>query len=111
MKRGRARYEGASSNRRNIVLRAILGAALDGAEKGVLFSIEAHVCFKDRETGWCWPSVATIAKGAGISERTAHRALRVLETLSWIEKERQFNEHGQTSSRYRVTPPPVAVET
>jgi DNA-binding MarR family transcriptional regulator len=108
MKRGRARFVGEPSGRRAVVLRAICAAELDGAEKGVLYSLEAHVGYACRADGWCWPAVATIAHGAGISERTAHRALRRLEAAGWIEVVRRHDEHGQTSSRYRVTPADMA---
>jgi len=104
MTRQRWRYGVADGGRRAAVLRAICAADLDGSEKGVLYALEAHVGYADRDEGWCWPSVASIAHGAGVSERTAHRALRRLETLGWVEIVRRHNPDGQTSSRYKITP-------
>jgi DNA-binding transcriptional regulator YhcF (GntR family) len=41
--------------------------------------------------GECWPSVATIAKGAGVSESTVHRAIRELRRSGylWVTFRRQ----------------------
>lgn len=48
---------------------------LEGTAKLVLLCLAEHA---DAE-GRCWPSVARIAQRCGISERTAQRALRLLE--------------------------------
>jgi len=57
------------------------------------------------DDGWCWPSVATIARKARISERGARGILRRLEADSLLVCELS---KGRASSRYRVITDPEA---
>ena len=112
MKRGRARFSGgATSNRRGEVLRAIAKAVgLSTAERCVLFALEAHVGYDDRETGRCWPAVETIGAAAGMSERQARRVLSGLRALGWIAVEERSPRGAQITSVYVVTPPAAEAE-
>lgn len=38
------------------------------------------------DTGRCWPSVPTLMKKTGLSERTVQRSLSELESMGWVSK-------------------------
>lgn len=105
-KRGRARFsDGVAGGRRSAVLRAIAAArGLTTAERCVLAMVEAHVGYAERETGWCWPAMATIGAAAGLSERQAFRVVASLRTKHWLEVEPKIVRGEQVTSWYRVTP-------
>ena len=53
------------------------------------------------ENGCCWPSVIRLAHRARVSERTARRCLRTLESIGQIVTD--ISGNGRSSSRYRLT--------
>lgn len=103
----RAKFKGSAgaSGRRAEVLRSIAGArGLSTAERCVLFAVEAHVGFADRDTGESWPSVATIGEASGMSERNARRTIARLHELGWLRIRARSRGGAQLSSAYTVTP-------
>jgi len=74
-------------------------------EGNALLVLLALADFAD-DTGWCWPSMATIARKARVSERGARGIIRRLETDGLLISEQS---KGRTSSRYRVIVNPEAV--
>lgn len=54
--------------------------------------------YADPDGSNCWPSVATVARGMGVSERTAQRALDDLEQAGWLV--RWFRSGGSTVFRF-----------
>jgi hypothetical protein len=110
-RRLRAKFLGGASGRRAEVLRAIAAAAdLTTAERCVLFVIEAHVSYADRDTGEAWPSVATIGRCAGMSERHARRAIAQLHAAGWLRVRARLKAGAQLSSAYTVTPPEAGAD-
>lgn len=105
-KKPRARFKGGGDAGRHFaVLRAVRDATdLSTAERCMLLMIEAHVGFDYRETGWCWPAVATLGDACGLSERQAFRVLAALREKHWIEVEPKSERGCQVTSWYRVTP-------
>jgi len=110
--RGRARYEEATSGRRNAVMWAIAHAprssspgGLTNTERCALFVVETFVGFDDRNTGWCSPSVSTLAEALDLSARRTQETLRALKEKGWLAIEAHFVEGYQACNRYRVTPP------
>lgn len=102
----RAQFKGATSGRRDKVLRAIAGAVeLTQGETLILYAVEAHVGYADRETGRSWPSVATLGRAARVSERTAFRLIAQLRASGWLRVEKRTQRGAQASSWYTVTPP------
>ena len=59
------------------------------------------------QEGLCWPSMKTIARMAGCSERRAQEHIGVLEEAGWIER---IPQPGR-ANWYRVKEPPTAAET
>lgn len=53
----------------------------------------------NRDTGQCFPSVATIEKDSGVPKSTVLRALKALEKCGWIESTKR---HGAVT-HYRLT--------
>ena len=74
------------------------------AEGNALLVLLALSDFSNDE-GWCWPSMATIAKKARISERGARGIIRRLEAAGMLVCEVST---GRSSSRYRVITNPEA---
>lgn len=72
-----------------------------GAARLVLIALANHA----DATGWCWPSMATIAREARMSEDTARRAVRALELAGGLEV---HLGGGRRSNRYRLVMPPPA---
>lgn len=55
-----------------------------------------------------WPSIATIAAKAGISEKTAREWCHILARMGLIQIVERFRESGgQTSNEYQILSPPV----
>ncbi len=75
------------------------------AEGNALLVLLALADFAD-DTGWCWPSMASIARKARVSERGARGIIRRLEAAGLLISE---PSKGRTSSRYRVIVNPEAV--
>lgn len=67
----------------------------EGRERLVLLSLANHA---GRDEWECWPSVATIAREARVSVRTAQRSLRLLEEQGHIE----VAERGEPDLRVRA---------
>ncbi len=66
--------------------------------------------YRSKETGICYPSIATLARKSKRSERTVQRALRELEVFGFLIIEHYFDNsdtgHGrQTSNRYTLVIP------
>jgi hypothetical protein len=63
----------------------------------------------DRD-GESWPRLCTLAEQAATSERTAQRAIQLLEALGLLEVTTCFEEGSrrQTSNLYTLLPPPAA---
>ena len=70
------------------------------------------------ETGECWPSIATVAKYAGVSDRTVQRAMTSLVKKSWVTNSHRSDvkstiyrikiPHGcQNVTGDTLSPPPV----
>jgi len=102
----RTRFKGGASGRRAEVLRAIAAAVeLSQGETLILYAVEAHVGYADRDTGRAWPSVATLGRAARVSERTAFRLIAKLRGAGWLRVEKRSERGAQASSWYTVTPP------
>ena len=56
-----------------------------------------------RGAAGCFPSHATLAAEAGVSERTVRNALREARLRGWIDWTNQRQGRRQTSNRYRFT--------
>ncbi len=68
-------------------------------------NIVVYQYLRDRsgEKGYCWPSIATIAKDIGMSKSTVKRAINDLEKQNYIQKENRNRENGgKTSNLYRI---------
>jgi GntR family transcriptional regulator len=76
--------------------------ALTPAARMVLRSLADHA----GDGPECWPSVRTLAQGAGVSVRQAQRILRELVAGGWITAQPRFRQDGsQTSTLYRWIDP------
>lgn len=84
--------------------------ALDrAAEVGpVAFTVFCVLSSHANAMGVCWPSVAKIALKVGVTERSARRSIRALESSGMIETKHRRDETGRnTSSTYKLlTIPP-----
>ena len=110
-KRGHKATDRAATNRHYVVLRAIAAADdLTHNQKVVLVFIEIHVTYKDRDTGFTFPNVGTIAKTAAMGRSTVQRTLRELVTLNWLEIRPRGKGGATQSSVYRVTHPGQVAE-
>ena len=54
------------------------------------------------DNGTCWPSMASIAAKARVTERGARKIVRELEALGWLEIDTGGGRHG--CNRYTVNP-------
>lgn len=53
--------------------------------------------------GWCYPSMATIAKRLGISEAAIRKQIRLLERYGYLRVEHRQRENGSTTTNlYRI---------
>lgn len=73
----------------------------DQAQTMVLLAI-ADFC---DDSGMCWPSVASIAQKARMSERNARRIIRALQDAGWLDIEEQRGRNQ--TNRYRVKKPDI----
>lgn len=53
------------------------------------------------DEGWCWPSIATIARKSGVCERSVQRAIRKAENVGLIEQRVETLGRG---CKYRIDP-------
>jgi len=67
-----------------------------GNERLVLLAL-ADACSRDDGTG-CWPSAATIARKANISDRSVRRVIARLEAAGQVEVHRGRGRAGSTNS-------------
>lgn len=67
-----------------------------GTAKVVLIGIANHA-----GDGGAWPTIATLAKYAGVAERSVQRAIRDLEDLGEIHVHEQAGGNRHTQDRYR----------
>jgi len=70
-----------------------------GNERLVLLAL-ADACSRDDGTG-CWPSAATIARNANISDRTVRRVIARLEAGGYVVVHRGGGRAGATNSLHR----------
>jgi hypothetical protein len=65
------------------------------------------------QDGTCWPSMARLARLAGVVERSVRRAIRALEAAGWIRSEHRRSDCGDPDTNlYRLlTISPVRVRT
>lgn len=81
-------------------IRAARDAPATGSRKAILLALASRA----NDRGECWPSVKTLARDAGVSERTAQRTLRELAIDGWIEVRERPPGPGrrQGANRYRL---------
>lgn len=75
-------------------------ATLPGVEKSVLLALADYA----NADGMCWPSVATLARKCGWSERTVQESVRKLEAMKLLAVEKSVSGGKQTVNRYMVLP-------
>lgn len=71
---------------------------LNGSDRAVLFVLAT---FHDPEKGCAWPSIATIADKAYVSESTARRCVRRCEKAGILHIEERKTPKGQRTHRFR----------
>ena len=71
---------------------------VDSTAVAVAFTLDSYA----DKTGYCWPSRATIAAGAKLTDKTVDQALRRLEHAGFLTASRS---KGRTSNRYWLTFP------
>jgi len=72
---------------------------LGPTERAVLF----FLCYRHNyKTGDCFPAMATIAEHAGVSERRARTAVRILEDRGLIRSNRRCGQAGNSSNQYTL---------
>lgn len=81
-------------------LKLALDAPIAGAAKSVLLVL---AWYADSEGGRVWPSVPTVARQSGASERHVRRALIDLKTLGWLVLEKAAS--GKLANCYRLAIP------
>lgn len=73
---------------------------------GVFLRLRQY-CYYNRDTGekrdWCWPKQETIADELGIERKTVMEALRRLEALQLVRRERQYLLDPATKKPHRTT--------
>lgn len=76
---------------------------MDGVKGSTIATYVSLASYADR-SGFCFPSVPTIAKRAGISEKIARRECQLLISLGFLESRKHFDkEERQSSNRYYLT--------
>lgn len=61
--------------------------ALDSRLKGCDFRVLARLAYHARDSGVCWPSVATLARDLDLGRRTVQIALKRLQGLGYVASE------------------------
>ena len=59
-----------------------------GSDKLVMLCLADH----SDDTGFCWPSIETIARKSGVSATTVKSTLKKLEAAGWVVKKNQFKK-------------------
>ncbi len=85
------------------VMTAVWDIPMEPMEKLVLLAMAD--CANDE--GICWPSIATIARKSGTSERTVQRSIQSMKERRLIEREEVIGK----GCRYRLTPDTVTPQT
>lgn len=68
--------------------------------------------YADSKTGWCFPSMTTLASKMGISDRAVRKHVSVLVKKGYIERRAGNGEVAKTRVKYDLdTPPPEGVLT
>jgi hypothetical protein len=78
--------------------------AVDDSRLGrsAFFVLAVLATYGDRD-GWCWPSLATLAKRIGVSKQAVSRQLVELERLGYVETKHRTHPSGGTASNiYRI---------
>jgi hypothetical protein len=78
--------------------------AVDDSRLGrsAFFVLGVLATYGDRD-GWCWPSLATLAKRIGVSRQAVSRQLTGLERLGYVETKHRTHASGGTASNvYRI---------
>lgn len=75
----------------------IMDPMISTTAKAVYCVLAVH---RNSETGNCFPSVETMAKGLGLSTRTVRRCLDELEQAHVIRRDKRFREGRQTTNQY-----------
>lgn len=83
------------------------GEILDKVYKSNLPSRAKQIMFylinRANAEGTCFPSVRTIAKDCGVSERTVQRTMKVLLEAGFVIKENRYRDNGgQSSNLYKL---------
>lgn len=76
-----------------------------GRNEKVVYLVLAS--FADQDTGQCYPSIATIQKFAGLTDKPVTKAIRELERIGWIKCQRRSN----TSTLYWIGQTPMTLRT
>lgn len=85
------------------VLNRVYSSSLPGRAKTIMFYL---VTRSNRELT-CFPSISTIARETGLSERTVQRALKELCAEGYISRRPRFRKNGgQSSNLYVLLSPP-----
>ncbi len=64
--------------------------------------VAQYFVYKSNKTGECYPSVETIARHCGVSERTVQRATKKLQEKDYITIEKRYYKGRQSSNEYRL---------
>ena len=77
--------------------------ATDGVKASTIATYASLASYADRK-GFSFPSVPSIAKRAGLSEKVARRECKTLVELGYLERRTHFDAtDGQRSNRYILT--------
>lgn len=79
--------------------RAVFDSGLRGPKQSVLWALKFFVAW-GTEDGECWPSVPTIARGAGVCEQTARTCLQELHACGIIERVEASGYADRDSNTY-----------
>jgi hypothetical protein len=65
------------------------------------------------DEGLCWPSIATVARKSGLSERSVQRAIRDFQSRKWLRREEVIGKGCKyyLTPRHSVTPDTVSPVT
>jgi DNA-binding MarR family transcriptional regulator len=64
--------------------------------------VAQYFIYKSNKTGECYPSVETISKHCGVSQRTVQRATKKLQEKNYIFIEKRYYKGRQSSNQYSL---------
>lgn len=64
--------------------------------------VAQYFVYKSNKAGECYPSVATISKHCGVSQRTVQRATKKLQEKNYIIIEKRYYKGRQSSNQYSL---------